>query len=76
MCGGITENLFIHYDFKVPFEDLRYCGKCNGFFKVVIRAAHAIPEFHVLPKGLTLPFVSGLVATIVAGVRKKKCPTQ
>ena len=74
MCGGITSEILEHFDFKVPFEDIRYCGSCGGFFKVVIRKPNAIPEYQVLPKGVSLPLfasIGNVTIFQVTGTRKK-----
>ena len=75
MLGGISELVLQHWPFKtVPFEDLRYCKSCGGFFEVTLKSRTGGPSYKILPKGISLPLFSELpgaqVASVV-GVRTK-----
>jgi hypothetical protein len=56
-CAGVSRETLEHYDFSKPFRDMRYCGKCSGFFEVILSGPQNVPTFRVLAKQERINFV-------------------
>jgi len=37
ILGGTAIDTLANYDFKKPFDEIRYCPNCNSFWKVTIK---------------------------------------
>lgn len=56
LCGGVAASTLESYDFSMPYKDIRYCGKCNGFFEVILKSIKSVIKYRILAKGERISF--------------------